>query len=187
MPDLVSCVWKSHLALLALLVFSIALNIWLRELKICLLCSRNLASPGCPGCWGSSSDFQWTDFVICPPVYGQCVPDSSGCSTAKNSSFFCEGFIVSARCGKLISEEHVLPYELICQHKKISYVLCAGLLSECDTQELAFTWAAPQQSTGSLKPGHSQAVLALALTHSRQQRQLCSFVCLLQFWGCYLI
>lgn len=67
MPDSVSCVWKSHLALLALLVFSIALNIWLGELKICFLCSRNLASPGCPGCWGSSSDFQWTDFVICPP------------------------------------------------------------------------------------------------------------------------
>lgn len=72
-------------------------------------------------------------------VYGQRVPDSAGRSTAKSSSFFCGGFIVSAQCGKLICEEHGLPYELICQHKKMRFVLCSGMLSKCDTHEFAFT------------------------------------------------
>lgn len=116
-----------------------------------------------------------------PLVYRQCVPDSAGRYDSQEFLFLLWGFTVSAQCGELICEVRELPCELICPHEKIRCVLCSGVLSKCDTHEFAFARSAPQQVTGSLKPGPSQAVRALAPTHSRQQGQVCSFVCLLQF------
>lgn len=138
MPYLVSCVWKSQLALLALSVFSIAFKIWLRKLKICFLCSRNLASPVCPGCWGSSSDFNGQILLSVLSVYRHVFQTAQAITIAKNSSFFCI-FTVSAQCGKLFCEVPMLPYEPICRRRKIRYAIDSGTLSKRDTYMCLFS------------------------------------------------
>lgn len=130
--------------------------------------------------------FQWFPMdrfcYLCSWFMGDVFQTVQAITKAKNF-FLLWGFTVSAQWG----EAHcAAPWtDLPAREKKVC--LWFRSAQQLWYTRVCFHCISPSAIPRSLKPGASQAALALAPTLSRQQRHLCSSLCLLHFWRCYLL